>query len=228
MAVLDGQPARDVDAQGGAEQGRLDVMHGERVPREKHLHEPELDEARQVDAGAGMHHRGAGDHQDPAPGFAHLTHLVGDSRDEDLLRLLGRYLAAHEAEDLRLPGALERRDPHALVPYDDLHAGFCVLEDDAPGAVRLALDGDRGVHLDVVNRDPQPVEQDLGWQVARRVEAFRENPGPGNLVQAHRLLMLRGRAQGARALHDAVEKLGRIGVDLHPADRGIGLVLADL
>src|SRR5205814_8548722 len=122
------------------------------------------DVAQQVDAGCRVHHLGTGTDQDPPPGFAHLAHLVGDSPDEDLLRLLGRYLAAHEAEHLRLPGALERRDPDTLVPYDDLHAVFCVLEDDAPGAVRLALDGDRGVHLDVVNRDPQPVEQNLGWQ----------------------------------------------------------------
>ena len=47
-------------------------------------------------------------------------------------------------------------------------------------------------------------------------------------VEANRLLVLGGGAERAGALHDAIENLRRVRVDLHPADGSVGLVLADL
>src|SRR5207302_578699 len=144
VAGADGVPhgrthARDANS----EQRRLDVMDGERVAGEEHLDETELDQAREIDARPGVHHGGSSHDQDAPARLSYVAHLMRDAGDENLLRLLGRHLAAHEAEDLGLPGALERRDAHALMADHHLHPRFSVLEDDAPGATRLAVDRDR-------------------------------------------------------------------------------------
>src|SRR6266545_4771654 len=172
MSVLDRETARDVHPKRGAEERGLDVVDGECIACEQDLHVTEFDQPREIDTRAGVHDRRPGDDQDPAARRAYLAHLGGNARDQHLLRLLGRDLAAHEAEDLRLSRALERRDPDALVADDHLHPGFRVLEDDAAGSLSLAVDRDGGIHLDVVDRDPATVQEDLRRQVARRVEAF--------------------------------------------------------
>ena len=46
MSVLGGLAALDVDPERGAEQGRLDVVHGQRVAGKQHLDEAELDQPR--------------------------------------------------------------------------------------------------------------------------------------------------------------------------------------
>src|SRR5438445_9120105 len=55
----------DVHAEGGAEQCGLDVVYGKGVAGEKHLHKPQLDQPREVDAGACVHHRGPRHDKDP-------------------------------------------------------------------------------------------------------------------------------------------------------------------
>src|SRR5205823_8897422 len=136
---LDCEPARDVDAKRGAEQRRLDIMDRQRIAGEKDLDQTKLDQAREINPGASVHDRRTGDNQDPAARVANLPHLVGDAGDEDLLWFLGRDLTAHEAEDLGVPRALERRHAHTLVADHHLHAWFRVLEDDAPRSTRLAV-----------------------------------------------------------------------------------------
>src|SRR5207253_178676 len=175
-----------------------------------------------VDHGRSRHH------QDAATGIASLAHLLRDAGDEDLLWFFRRDLAAHEAEDLCLPRAFERRHPHALVADHDLHPRPGVLKHDAARATGPAIHRDRGVHLDVVDHDPLAVEQNLGWKVAGRVEALRKDALARDRFEAHRLLVFGRRTQGPGALDDAVEELRRVGVHLHPADRRVGLVLADL
>ena len=228
VAVLDRNPALDVDAERGPEQLRFDVVDGERVAREKHLHIAELDEPREVDARPCVNNRRAGHDENPSAAVATLAHLIADARDQQLLRLLGRDLAAHEAEDLRLARALERRDAHAVMADHDLHPTLGVLEDDAPRPPGLAVDGDRRVHLDALDGEPASVDEHLRRQVAGRIEPLREHPLAHDLVGADRLLVLGRRPQGAGALHDPVELLRGFGVNLHPAQRRVRLVLAGL
>src|SRR5436305_2604620 len=114
------------------------------------MSETNLDQAREIDAGPGVDDRETRDHEDAPAGVAHLPHLACDPRDEDLLRFLGGDLASHEAENLRLPRAFQRSHAHALVTDHDLHPRLRILEDDAARTAGLAVDGDRGVHLDAV------------------------------------------------------------------------------
>src|SRR5205807_9583785 len=157
-------------------------MDGERVAGEEHLDETELDQAREIDARPGVDHGGSSHDQDAPARLSYVAHLKRDAGDENLLRFLGRHLAAHEAEDLGLPGALERRDAHALMADHHLHPRFSVLEDDAPGATRLAVDRDRGVHLDVLNRYAAAGDEHLRRQAARRVKAFGTHSAMRDLV----------------------------------------------
>src|SRR5690348_2218274 len=91
-----------------------------------------------------------------------------------------------------------------------------------------AVDRGRGVHLEPVDVDPLPAQEDLRRQVARGVEAFGKDPFARDLVQANGLLVLCGRAQRPRPGDDLVEQRRRVRVDLHAADGRIRLVLPDL
>src|SRR5579864_5398035 len=157
-----------------------------------------------------------------------MAHLLGDTRNQYLLRFLRRDLAAHEAEDLGLARALEGGHADPPVPDHDLHARLGALKDDAPRPRRFPVDRDRGVHLDVLDRHPPPADQHLGRQVARRVEALREHALALDLLHPDRLFGLRGRAQGSSLPDDPVEQLRRTRRHLHPAQRRVCLVLADL
>src|SRR5216683_272667 len=83
--MLDGEPALDVDAERRPEQRRLDVVHGQCIAREQDLHEPELDEPRQVTPSPGVDDGGSRDDDDAPAGFPDLFHLGGDRADQDLL-----------------------------------------------------------------------------------------------------------------------------------------------
>ena len=175
-----------------------------------------------------MDHRGPGHHDDPAARVADFAHLGGDGGDQDLLWFLRRDLARHEAEDLGLARPLLRGHAHAFVTDDHLRARLRALEHDAARLPGLALHRDRGVHLDVVDRDPGPVEEDFGGQVGGGVKPLRKHSVPGDLFEPGGCLGLGSRAQLARRSHDSLELLGRRGHHLHAAERGVGLVLPDL
>src|SRR5216683_2871431 len=76
--MLDGEPALDVDAERRPEQRRLDVVHGQCIAREQDLHEPELDEPRQVTPSPGVDDGGSRDDDDAPAGLPDLFHLGGD------------------------------------------------------------------------------------------------------------------------------------------------------
>src|SRR2546427_495252 len=130
---------------------RTDLMEGQRVAGEDPREKPAPDQAGEIAARPGGDQGGSSHAQDAPARLSYVAHLMRDAGDENLLRFLGRDLAAHETEDLGLPGALERGDAHALMADHHLHPRLRVLEDDAPGATCLAVDRDRGVHLDVLN-----------------------------------------------------------------------------
>src|SRR2546427_626265 len=64
VAMLDGEPALDIDAQRRPEESRLHVVDRQRVACKQDLHVSELDQPGQVAAGAGVDHSGPGDDDD--------------------------------------------------------------------------------------------------------------------------------------------------------------------
>ena len=145
------------------------------------------------------------------------------------LRLLARDGRAHEAEDRgRLARALDRDDAHAVAgqqrsarrrapPSSGRHSG------------PTAPQRDPAVHLRVADRRPAPVDQDVGLEVGRRVEAARgrrRRPAP---ARRPRLASSIGAAPWALRLdHGRLEQLGGRGDDLDAGVARVGLVLADV
>src|SRR5262249_43621561 len=70
-------------------------------------------------------------------------------------------------------------------------------------------------------------EHDVGRQVARGVEALWVDALVGYPLRAGRLLAGHPGAQGPRTPHDLVQRARVRGGDLDPAERGVGLVLAN-
>ena len=103
-----------------------------------------------------------------------------------------------------------------------------LVEGDAPGALRGAVDGDRAVHLLLFDLDPAAIQQDLGGQVAGRVEAFRVDALLGDPGGVDGLFAGDQGAELAGEAHDLVELRAVLGRDLDAARRGVLLALADL
>ena len=94
VPAFDGAPGLEVDAERRAEHRELDVVDGERVAGQQHLHVAGANQAGEIRRAAGMHDDGSGDERDlPAVGPDALHHL-GDARDGRLDAPLRRDLVA--------------------------------------------------------------------------------------------------------------------------------------
>ena len=88
----------EVDPERRPEQRGLDVMRGECVAAEQHVHPALLDERDHRHRRAGVHDGGAGHPKDAAAVVLHLTHSGGDLSHEQRLWLLARHSRCHELE----------------------------------------------------------------------------------------------------------------------------------
>src|SRR5205809_937637 len=81
---------------------RIAVVGRQRIAGEEDLDVAELDQPGEIAGGAGVDDRRPADDEDPALFGADLAHLGRDLLDQQLLGLLDRDVAGHEAEDLDL------------------------------------------------------------------------------------------------------------------------------
>ena len=124
-----------------------------------------------------MDDRRAADEQDLLPLGAGRPDRVGNGLEAHRLGLLARDVRAHEAEQGRLAGPLERHDPHPGVADDDRHAKLDLDHRHAPRRAAGRIDGDAAVHLLIGDVDPVPAQADLGALVGRAVELLGERAG---------------------------------------------------
>ena len=107
VAVLDAAALRQVDAERGAEQRRLDVVGGQRVAGEQHVDEAGVDQRDHRRRGAGVHDAGAADPEHLlAGGLRRRACRSATWRTSTRLRLLAGDVGLHEPNE---PSALVER-----------------------------------------------------------------------------------------------------------------------
>ena len=190
VAVLDALAVREVDAERGAVQRRLDVVGGERVAGEQHVDVAGLHQRDHRRGRAGVHDGGPGDPQDLAALPLHLAHLLGDLAHQQRLRLLAGHLRVHELERLLVRLVLAHREHHldAARAADDPVAAADVADRD--GAHPAVVDHQPAVHLRVLDRHPlrrRAGRRSRGWSWSRsrpgrrrRLGASRSTASPGS------------------------------------------------
>ena len=201
-----GIPVSVIDAERGAEQRALDVVHGERVPGEERLHVAAANEP-----SAGARRRRCARRPDrprrPSgrPGPDRL-HLLGDDLDHALDPPLRRHLVPHEDEVRGLPRLERRVDPH---PGGAAHHEIAATDVAQLHATRppRRIDDQTGIHPLVLHRDPAAAVVHLGAVVGRRVEVIRHGSVGLARPQRHRVVAFDDAAVAHEVGDDLLEDL---------------------
>src|SRR4030095_8071334 len=138
VAAFDRFAGLQIDAERGAEERLLDVMHGQRVAGEQHVDVAAPNQLAEIRPAAGVDDHGAGDDGDAIAGVFRLAHHRGNSRDADLDAPFGRDLVRHEREPEAIARLELRDDFDAVNPADDSVA--------APDLAQLAAHGPGRLH----------------------------------------------------------------------------------
>src|SRR5579859_1349733 len=154
MTVLDCYASLLVNAERGAEHGRLHIMGDDGVAAEDDLDVASADQRGDVHARGGVDDSGTEHEQDFAAVGASLAHGVGHIVNGEDLGALGRYGALHEAEYLALAGALQRLDAHARVSHHHLVADARLVHRAGEHTSGRAVQPDRHIHLDILDKEP--------------------------------------------------------------------------
>ena len=177
VPLVDGDPGVEVHPEGRAEEGVLDVVHGEGVPRQQPVDPAAPDEPAQVPPAAAVHHHRPR-HHDDAPAFRlDLAHHGHDPRHADLDPPLGRDVAGHEREPEAVALLELGQDADAVEPADDPLPRPDVPQLAARGAA-VAHHHHR-VHPLVLHVDPSAAAADLRPVVGGRVEVVGDEAVAG-------------------------------------------------
>ena len=225
VAALDRAPALHVDAERRAVERLLDVVHGERVAREQHVHVAVADQIAEVGAAAGVDDDGAGDERDAFARLLGRAHHRGDARHAHLDAALGRDLVRHEREAEPIARLELRHDLDPVDAADDRVAVAELAQLPADGAA--VLDDDRRVHALAIDRHPLAVEAHGRLMVRRRVEVLRR---AAVAIGRHDVRVL-GARDAASERHQLLEHLGQRGGglrgDAHRHERRLVVGAAD-
>ena len=214
-------PAIEINAQAGAEQGLLDVVRGQGVAGQEHVDIAQANDLFEELAAAGVHDGGTGDdRRAPARGPV-LGQLPRDLADGHVLGLLGRDVAAHELEGLRSARALFRKDPHAGMADDDLVAHAGLGHRQAAGGQAIDVDDDRAVHFLIGDFQPAAGDADFGPLVRGAIEIFGKGPGNVGRDQTAVASVGRRRAVVGDLGEDFPQHLFLVSADFQPCIAGI-------
>ena len=115
----------------------------------------------------------SGHHQDFSGALRGATHQFGDLANRDVLRLLTRHRAVHEAERvLPIDIAPHGEDARTEPSDNNLVAAFHLDHRHTACLLGCSIHRDAAVHLLPFDADPMPGETDLGRLVRRRIEAL--------------------------------------------------------
>ena len=212
VPLVDGDPGVEIDPERRAEEGVLDVVHGERVPREQPVDPAPPDEPTQVVAAAAVHHHRPRHHDDASAFRLHGPHHADDARHADLHPPLGRDVAGHEREAEAVALLELGQDPDAVESAHDLLAAADVPKLAAGGAA-VAHDHHR-VHPLALDVHPAAAVVNLGPVVRGRVEVVGDEAVAGLLEPG--LALRPGMAsEGDQLLDELAEPLAGVRGDLH-------------
>ncbi len=171
VTAFNGSARLEVDAQRCPEQRLLDVVDGEGVAGQQHIHETAADQIAEVRSAAGVHDDRSGDDGDLFAGRFGFAHHRRNPRHAGLDAALGRDLVGHEREAKPVARLEFRHDLDAANATDDDVAARDLAQFAADGAV--LLEHNRRVHALVFHRQPLAAMHDKGLMVGGGVEVFR-------------------------------------------------------
>jgi hypothetical protein len=199
----DGNPRVEVHAQRRAVERPLDVVDGQRVPREHRIDEAaRMIRARCSPAARVDHHR-SGDGDDPSLPAAHLSQELGDLAHRDLHALLGGNVARHEDEVPALTVLEGREDGDAAVAADDPVAALHVAQLGADRAT--ARDHDAAVHPLARDLELSSPDTDARAVVRRRIEIVGDGAVLHRSPEDDVSFLLQLAAEGDEVVEDQVE-----------------------
>ena len=175
MPVVHPGALAEVDPQRGAVHVRLDVVDGQGVACEEHVHVPGRHESRERRCPTSVDDGRSADPQDAFACRLAVAHLVGDLTHLQGLRLLARDHRVHELEH-RLGLRPRRRGDDDLHPEesDDDRLTLKHVRHRHRRHVTVA-DDQAAVHLGILYLNPLPGDPDEGLEVRARVESFGEH-----------------------------------------------------
>lgn len=226
VAVFFEAAVGDADAEGGAEQGRFDVMNGEGVAGEHGVDPAVADEFGQGLDASGVNDDGACDEDDLLAFLADGLHEGGGLADGLIDLAFRADFVAHEGEAEAVAFLGFGDDADAAHAVDDFVTLFEIAEAAAEGFA--ILDDHHGVHALVAYVDPFAIEADLGAVVGGGVEVFG---GAEILLDGARggVAIVGGSAAEAEELgEEGVHQLACGGFEFEAELGGVGVGAADL
>jgi hypothetical protein len=213
VSLLDGRSRRQIDAERGARQGKLDVVNSEGVAGEDRVDVSAANQLREVLHATRVYDDWPGDDGNSAAAFLYFLHHRRDSRHASLHAAFRRDVVAHErkAEAIAFPEF--RRHTNPFVSADDRVADCDVTQLAADGPTVLVHDD--GIHPLLFNFPPPASDPYVGAMVRRRVEVVGDTTVLlGGLEE--RVALPDGMAPPCRQLLEQFVELLRIGrTDAH-------------
>ena len=167
---LDLFAAAQVNTEGGAKEGRFDIVGYNRVAAKDHLHIVTTNQFGDVAARAGVDDGWTQHKEDFAVARARLFHLAGDFVDCQYLDLFGGDVALHEGEGFSFARALERLHANTIMADDDQLTHLHFVHGLAIRTTSGGVDDDGNIHFYAFDSDPLPAQAHLCWQIGRGVE----------------------------------------------------------
>src|SRR5207247_7416386 len=176
-----------VNTEGGAKEGRFDIVGYNRVAAKDHLHIVTTNQFGDVAARAGVDDGWTQHKEDFAVARARLFHLAGDFVDCQYLDLFGGDVALHEGEGLSFARALEGLHANTIMADDDQFTHLHFMHGLAIRTTSSGVDDDGNIHFYAFDSDPLPAQAYLCRQIGRGVELCRKH---AVLLHGHRLHVL--------------------------------------
>ena len=164
VPTLDGRPLAYRNPERGAENVGLQVMGGEAVAGEEHVHPALPDQSRHVGRGPRVHHCRTAYRQHPAPGRLALPDAPGHLGNKNRFRLLRGNFRPHELEGHGTPGSRWRLHANPRMSKYDPISSADLVHGHRPHPI-TRKDDHTAVHLRVLHLSPLACYPDPGGQI---------------------------------------------------------------
>ena len=211
VPLVDGDPDVQIHPERGAEEGMLDVVHGEGVSRQEPVDPTLPDESAQIAAAAAVHHHRPRHDDDASTLRLDLPHHADDPGHADLHPPLGRDVTGHEREPEPVAFLELGQDPDAVHPADHAvpAADVAELAADRPAVAHRH----HRIHPLVLHVHPAPAVANLGPVIGGRVEVVGDEAVTGR-GQSHLSLRPGMAPQGDQLFDQLAEPVP--GIRRHP------------